>query len=332
MNSRTRFLETMHFGVTDHVPLFEEGMREGVLEEWRNKGMQPGGDLSALFNYDCREEVSIDTVPKQDYSILVERENGLEIFRQHLMETAEARMPRGWRESVPYWKNREHVLMLMVHDGFFESIGIEDWRTFARSLYLLADYPDFMRQALEALGEFSATLVERFLKQVQIDAAVISEPIGGNHGALVSPRTYKEFAAVSYKPIMDVLKRYGVDTIIWRTYANTRALLGEAVAMGANCLWAIEANHQSMDYLDIRREFGSDLRLIGGIDLDVLRQDEEAIRFEIEAKVPPLLAQGGYIPLADGRVRQGMSYKNYAYYRRLLEDVAGGEFNRSSYG
>ncbi|MBN1347396.1 MAG: hypothetical protein JXQ73_32200 [Phycisphaerae bacterium] len=76
-----------------------------------------------------------------------------------------------------------------------------------------------------------------------------------------------------------------------------------------------------MDYLGIRREFGRDLRLIGGIDLDVLQADETTIRQEITSKVPPLLAQGGYIPLADGRVRPNVPLQHYVYYRKLLEEI-----------
>jgi hypothetical protein len=76
-----------------------------------------------------------------------------------------------------------------------------------------------------------------------------------------------------------------------------------------------------MDYQSLRREFGRDLRLIGGIDLDALRKDKEAIRQEIEDKVPPLVEEGGYIPLADGRIRADVPFENYIYYRQLLEKV-----------
>jgi hypothetical protein len=76
-----------------------------------------------------------------------------------------------------------------------------------------------------------------------------------------------------------------------------------------------------MDYLSLRSEFGRELRLIGGIDLDVLRQDEGAIRRELEKVVPPLLADGGYIPMVDGRVREYIPLANYLYYRRLLEEM-----------
>lgn len=76
-----------------------------------------------------------------------------------------------------------------------------------------------------------------------------------------------------------------------------------------------------MDYRDLRREYGRDLRLIGGIDLDVLRYNNETIRREVEEKVPELVTDGGYVPLADGRIRKDISFENYVYYRRLLEQV-----------
>jgi uroporphyrinogen decarboxylase len=53
----------------------------------------------------------------------------------------------------------------------------------------------------------------------------------------------------------------------------------------------------------------------------VVHRDKDAIRREIEQKVPPLLEDGGYIPLADGRIREDVPFENYVYYRRLLEQV-----------
>ena len=41
----------------------------------------------------------------------------------------------------------------------------------------------------------------------------------------------------------------------------------------------------------------------------------------IEEKVPPLAGSGGYVPLADGRVRPDVPYENYLYYPRLLAEV-----------
>ncbi|HYA04226.1 MAG TPA: hypothetical protein VEI04_14065, partial [Syntrophobacteria bacterium] len=168
---------------------------------------------------------------------------------------------------------------------------------------------------------FAARLAERVLREVEIDAAVFTEPIGGNDRPLISPQMYEDFVLASYGPVLEVLRRYRVETIVFRTFANARVLMPSVLKWGFNCLWACEVNIEAMDYRSLRREFGRDLRLVGGIDLDALRQDKEAIRREIEGKVPPLVADGGYVPLADGRVREDVPFENYVYYRRLLEKL-----------
>ena len=175
---------------------------------------------------------------------------------------------------------------------------------------------------LEIQGEFAARMADKILRQVQVEAALFSEPIAGNYGPLISPRMYEEFMLPSFQALFQVLEKHGIKWLIIRTYANPRALLPVMVKAGFNCLWAVECPEILMDYRQIRAEFGRDLRLIGGIDLDVLRQGKDAIQREIETKIPPLLESGGYIPLLDGRVREGILFENYRYYRQLLQSVS----------
>jgi len=72
---------------------------------------------------------------------------------------------------------------------------------------------------------------------------------------------------------------------------------------GFNCLWAYEADSHTMDCrgfaAGVQPEPAADRR----IDLDVLRQGKDAIRFGGRAKVPPLLSEGGYIPCSTARAR-----------------------------
>ena len=132
---------------------------------------------------------------------------------------------------------------------------------------------------------------------------------------------YEDFVLATYQPVLDVLRRHEVETKVFVTFANARPLIPSILKWGFNCLWAVEVNQEVMDYRDLRSEFGRDLRLIGGIDLDALRGDKEAIKREIKERVPPLVADGGYVPLADGRVRADVPFENYVYYRELLEEV-----------
>jgi hypothetical protein len=321
MNSRDRFRETMRFGQPDHVPYFEEGLRADVREAWQHQGLPLDADISTMFSTDEREEIDLDVYPRPWPRHWPTRSAELKAFRKRLNPRGRSRLPEGWSKRVSAWGRRQHVLMLQVHHGFFLTMGVEDWRRFRDVIALTYDDPDFVREAMACQGEFVAALTERALQDVEIDAAIFSEPIGGNHGPLISPRMYEDFVLSSYASVVQVLKRKGVSTIILRTYANARALVPVLLKNGFDCLWACETNAQAMDYVSLRKEFGRDLRLIGGIDLDVLREGKEAIRREIEEKVPPLLAQGGYIPLADGRVRPDVPLENYRYYRELLEKV-----------
>ena len=321
MTSRERFRETMRYGRPDRVPYFEEGIRDEVLDVWRRQGMPSDTDLSHMFPFDRWEEIEVDLGPRPAFRRWPTLRSQLDTWRRRLDPYDPRRLPQGWRECVRAWQGRDHVLMLRVHDGFFLTMGVGDWARFAEVIYLLKDDPQFVREVMAMRGEFAARLAECVLREVEVDAVIFSEPIGGNDRPLLSPRMYEEFVLSSYEPLLEVLRQYRVEIIILRTYANARVLLPSVLRWGFNCLWACEVNTQAMDYRDLRREFGRDLRLIGGIDLDALRYGQEAVRREIAEKVPPLLADGGYVPLADGRVREDVPFENYVYYRQLLQEA-----------
>ncbi len=320
MNSRERFLETMRFGHPDRVPYFQEGIRDEVFQVWGKQGLSSAAELSAMFPIDGREELEIDGYPHPGFLRWPNSVSGLNGLRRRLKPN-NSRLPRGWRKKKAFWHASQDVLMMEVHHGFFLSMGVNDWKRFHQVIEALTDRPDYVLEIMQIEAEMVAILVERFLSEVQIDAAIFSEPIGGNNGSLISPRMYEKFVLTSYVPVLEILKRHGVEIIIMRTYANARVLIPCMLKFGINCLWACETNAKAMDYRSIRNEFGRDLRLIGGIDLDVLREGKEAIRREVEEKVPPLVEQGGYVPLADGRVRTDIPFESYVYYRKLLEKV-----------
>ena len=321
MTSRERFLRTMRFDKPDRAPYFEEGIRRNVIRAWQRQGLPVNADISEMFSSDRREEIEVDLEPRPKLKKWPASRNELDVLRKSLDPDDSRRMPNKWSRRVRTWRSRDHMLMLRVHRGFFLSMGVYGWDRFSEVIRLLIKDPNFVHETLAIQGEFAARMAERVLAEVEVDAAVFSEPIGGNDRPLLSPQMYEEFVLASYRPLLDVLIRNKVETIILRTFANTKILIPSLLKRGFNCLWACEVNIEAMDYRDLRREFGPKLRLIGGIDLDALRRDKEAIRREVEEKVPPLLAGGGYVPLADGRVRADVPFENYVYYRQLLEKV-----------
>jgi len=321
MNSRERFRRVMAYGAVDRVPYFEEGIREEVVAAWRRQGLRPDADLERMFPCDPREEIAVDLEPRPEPPRWPTGESDLADFGKRLDPGDSGRFPSDWAERVRTWKGDDTVRMLRIHRGFFLTMGVRGWPRFSQVMDLLFDAPDLVRQMLMIQGTFAAALAERVLSQTPVEAVIFSEPIGGNDRPLLSPRMYEELVLPGYLQVMEVLRRHSVETVILRTFANARALIPSFLKAGFNCLWACEVHIAAMDYRELRRDFGRRLRLIGGIDIDALRRGKSAIRREIEEKVPPLLQNGGYVPLADGRVREDVPWEHYAYYRGLLAEV-----------
>ena len=321
MSSRERFRETMRYGTPDRVPYFEEGIRKDVLKAWRTQGLTRDADLATLFPSDRRERVEVDLEPRPKFIARLDKMTDLKKFKRRLDPRDQKRLPSRWSRRVRSWQTRDHVLMLYVHRGLFLTMGVGNWKTFIELMSMLTERPEVVHKKMQIQGEFAARLTDRILQEVDIDAIIFSEPIGGNDQPLISPKMYEEFVLKNYKPILDVLRHHKIETICFQTFANARILIPSILKWGFNCLWACEVNIEAMDYRSLRKEYGRDLRLIGGIDLDALRRGQAAIRQEIEAKVPPLIEDGGFIPLADGRVRADVPFENYVYYRRLLAEV-----------
>ena len=309
----------MSFGKPDRVSCFGEGIRKDVIKFWHQQGLSREINISRLSKSDHSYEVDLEPFSTlHNYST---SHKGPVSFKKDLFHESLIRFLIKWQKIIRLWQKKDHVLFLTVHRGFFLSMGVYNWRNFTEVISLLIDDPEFVREAMQIQGEYIARLLDMILQDVDVDAVIFSEPIGGNEGPLISPTMYEEFVLKSYKPILDVVNKYGIDTIIFRTYANIRILIPSILSNGFNCLWACETNSSAMDYRVLRKEFGRDLRLIGGIDLDALRSDKATIRKELEEKVPPLITSGGFIPIADGRIRKDVPFENYIYYRHLLKKI-----------
>ena len=324
MNNRQRFLSTMAYKPSDRTPRFEEGIRDDVRYSWENEGLPPNADLADFFSYDIRQEIEFDLEPRPRLRQWPDSADGLVEFKSRLNAKDKDRDPERIFQRSADWKDRSFPLILRVQRGFFLSMGVEDWSRFNRTIELTKDEPDFVSDVLTSQAELSAKLTDQLLQEITVDAALFSEPIGGNHGPLISPRMYRDLVMPGYHLILDVLKNHGVKIIIVRTYANPRPLIPIFMEAGIHCLWAVEAPPKEMDYLELRREFGKELRLIGGIDTDALLTDRATIRQAV-ARLEPLVADGGFIPLLDGRVRDEVRYEDYQYYRKLLIELTQGK-------
>ena len=86
-----------------------------------------------------------------------------------------------------------------------------------------------------------------------------------------------------------------------------------------NFLYPFEVQ-AGMDVRAVRRQYGPDLRLWGGVNKRALVQGPAAIDAELQ-RVKPLIDEGGYIPHTDHTCPPDISFANYCYYLERLRET-----------
>jgi len=82
-------------------------------------------------------------------------------------------------------------------------------------------------------------------------------------------------------------------------------------------LWPFEVQ-AGMDVLQVRRQFGRDLAIWGGIDKRALAMGGETMRREVD-RVMPLVEEGGYIPEPDHGIPPDVSWPDFCEYMAYLK-------------
>ena len=134
---------------------------------------------------------------------------------------------------------------------------------------------------------------------------------------------FDRYSIPGYRRVIDLLVRHGVPLrILCTTGGNLRPLLPSLLDAGINGFWISNITSAGMEYRALRRDYGPDVALIGGIDSTALLRGEAAVRHAVEETVPPLLSHGRYLPCLDDRPRDNTPFAMYAFYRKLLAEIA----------
>jgi uroporphyrinogen decarboxylase len=100
---------------------------------------------------------------------------------------------------------------------------------------------------------------------------------------------------------------------------NVEGLIPCWLDVGINFVYPMEAA-AGVDVTALRKRFGKDLLIGGGMDKRVLASNKAAIKEMVDDRVP-LMREGGYVPGCDHAMPPDISWENYVYYRNLLLSV-----------
>jgi hypothetical protein len=272
------------------------------------------GNTVKLFNDD-----PMQSMPQWIEYPMKNRDDWENIIKPRLDPKIAGRYPQGeeWDKYVDGVQNRDYALGIWTGSfyGWPRSfMGVERVST------MLYDDPDLIHEICEHIADFVIELISPILEKIKLDFAFVWEDMGSKNGPLCSPRIYREFMLPPLKRVTQLLRKHGIDIIIVDSDGNNDVLIPLWLEAGVNGLRPFEIA-SDCDPVAMRKIYGKDLIIQGGIDKRALSKNREDIDREILSKVPWLCIQGGYFPQVDHLVPPDVSLENYQYYSQLMRKV-----------
>jgi hypothetical protein len=247
-------------------------------------------------------------------------------LKKRFRSATPTRYPGFWQEMLlPGWQQREHVLVLGKNCS---TLGFywrgRDWMGTENLSYAWYDEPAMMHEMMEFVADFTIETARPLLERgVQPDYVFINEDMSMKNGPLLSPATYREFILPHMKRLVAFFKSAGIPWVIVDTDGNCELLLPMLMDAGVDGIWPLERAAE-MDPVAIRKKFGRELRLWGGVDKRELAKDPAAIDAHLRS-LQPLVADGGFIPTVDHLVPPDVSLANFEHYMRRKQQLLRGE-------
>ena len=227
--------------------------------------------------------------------------------------TDPTRYPDDWNDLVAGRNGGPNPVILLTNGAYGLYSQLRWWAGTENISYMFYDSPALVEEMVEFHTEFLLALIDRALTTVQFDYFSFFEDCAGKNTPLFGPDIFRKFFMAPYKRIIERMRKAGIASFWVDCDGSPDPLIPLWLEAGINCLWPLE-QASGMDPRRLRKEYGKDLILCGGIDKRELAKDRAAIDRELESKIPSLIADGGYIPHLDHAVQPGVSYDNYMYY------------------
>ncbi|UCH34239.1 MAG: hypothetical protein JSV65_17165 [Armatimonadota bacterium] len=237
---------------------------------------------------------------------------------------APERYPQHWAALVAWAETRECPLWGpgIGSVGFYSML--RRWMGTENACMVFYDDPALAEEMLDFIADFTIRAMARAVAEVRMDYFMWWEDFAFKTGPLVSPGIFERFLLPRYRRVNDILRGGGTDVIFVDSDGNPSVLIPLLLAAGVNGTYPIEAA-AGMDPVRLRREYGRDLLLWGGVDKRALAKDRRAIEDELRSKLPSLLAEGGYIPQLDHMAPPDIPYDNWLFYLDLKRQMLEGD-------
>ena len=175
---------------------------------------------------------------------------------------------------------------------------------------------------MHTMADMSFKVLDRISDELKIDQLSVHEDLAGKTGPLVGPNEIEMYIKPYFRKIWDMLQAKGTRLFDMDSDGNVNPILEKLIECGLNSMHPFEPA-AGMDIVQVRKKYGRQMVIRGGIDKHILRKDKIAIRQELEYKMQPLMQEGGVVFGLDHRIPNGTPLENYRYYVDIGREILG---------
>lgn len=183
--------------------------------------------------------------------------------------------------------------------------------------YAFYDQPALVEKMMAERAQAIIDITGEVLKHTDFETFWFWEDMAYNHGPLMDPALFRKFALPHYRRVCDWLHSQGIRHIGLDSDGNISSLIPLWIESGINVLWPFEVQ-AGMDVCEVRKNYGHDLVIMGGINKKEVAKGKEAMRREVD-RVMPLIEDGGYIPELDHSIPPDISWPDFCDYLAYLK-------------
>jgi len=355
--ARCRSIRTLSFEPVDHPPLLVGGGWRRTRERWEAEGMPAGVNLNEYFEVEpfrlanvgpetrifphfehktlTQDDEYIEWIDRRGVRCRRRREDNedegthyLEYpvkgpedkawLAERLDPANPGRLENGWRDRLENLDPDTDAAL--IDFGSFYGDLHEHMGT-AQVSFIFFDAPDFVHWYNDRIAACCEKASETVLPDERVVCMGGHEDMCFKNGPLISPDMFREFLMPYYRRTVGAARQRGQRFFVQDSDGDVRQLIPLWLEVGVNVMTPCEVA-ANVDVCELRKEYGRDLLMMGGVDKRALAAGKEEIRREVLSK-KEVIEGGGYIPTVDHGIPPDVSWENYCYYIGLLKSLYG---------
>lgn len=329
---------TLRFEQSSQCPYYiwiEEGMIDPLAEHFGADQFvaAKGSPTTFAGSYTAMAEITALPIDDQgdcftdDYGVTYRRGTTAHVERPSLPEPTLAgyefpdlTTDRHFRH-LDEWINTHSERFRIVQMGmlFFERAwGMRCMEEFFMDIHL---HPGFVEDMLDGLETVCHAVIDRLLADYgdRIDAIGLSEDYGSQENLMISPDSWRRFIKPRLSRIISHIRQGGKVPYL-HSCGHILPVIGELIEIGVEMLQPIQP--EAMDIYDLKRRFGKQICLVGGISTQELLPygTADGIRAEVARCRSEMGNGGGYIMAPAKAIMPGVPIENAI---ALIEAIQG---------